>query len=59
MDEAGKRSAAKGDGAAGETPHGLYEPPPFWQRWSKLYWLVAGLLVADVFACWLLTRWAT
>ena len=43
----------------GGAPRGLYEPPLFWQRWSKLYWLVGGLLAADVLACWLLTRWAT
>lgn len=38
--------------------HGLDEPPPFWQRWSRLYWLVAGALAADVIVFWLLTRWA-
>jgi hypothetical protein len=37
---------------------GLDEPPPFWRRWSRLYWLVAGVLAADVIAFWLLARWA-
>jgi hypothetical protein len=40
-------------------PERLDEPPPFWSRWSKLYWFVAGMLAFDVLAMWLLTRWAT
>ena len=35
------------------------EPPPFWQRWSRLYWLVAGTLEVDVIAFWLITRLAS
>jgi hypothetical protein len=35
------------------------EPPPFWSRWSRLYWLVAGLLAFDILVMWLLTRWAS
>ena len=38
---------------------GLDEPPPFWRRWSRLYWLVTGVLAADVIVFWLLTRWAS
>jgi hypothetical protein len=38
---------------------GIDTPPPFWGRWSKLYWLVGGLLAADVVVAWWLTRWAT
>jgi len=38
---------------------GIDQPPPFWRRWRQLYWLVALLLVADVIAFWLLTRWAS
>ena len=34
------------------------DPPPFWSRWSQLYWLVAGLLAAETLAFWLLSRWA-
>jgi hypothetical protein len=37
---------------------GLDDPPPFWSRWSRIYWLVIGLLAADVLAFWLLERWA-
>jgi hypothetical protein len=37
----------------------LSEPPPFWSRWSRLYWFVAGMLAFDVLAMWLLTRWAS
>ena len=36
----------------------LEEPPPLLGRWSRLYWLVAGLLAAETAALWLLTRWA-
>ena len=38
---------------------GLEQPPPFWGRWTRLYWFVAGLLVADVVVGYLLTRWAS
>jgi len=37
----------------------LDTPPPFWSRWSRLYWFVAGLLVFDVVVMWVLTRWAS
>jgi hypothetical protein len=40
-------------------PSGIDQPPPFWSRWSQLYWLVGGLLAADVLVFWLLTRWAS
>jgi hypothetical protein len=40
-------------------PRGLDEPPPFWGRWSRLYWLVGGVLVVDVVVFWLLTWWAS
>jgi hypothetical protein len=38
---------------------GLDQPPPFWGRWSRLYWLVGGLLAVDMLVFWLLTRWAS
>ncbi len=38
---------------------GLHDPPPILKRWNRLYWLVAGLLAADVLVSWLLTRWAS
>ena len=38
---------------------GLNDPPPLLARWSRLYWLVGGLLAADVLVAWLLTRWAS
>jgi len=34
-------------------------PPPFWSRWSQLYWVVAGLFAAEVLAFCLLTWWAS
>jgi hypothetical protein len=34
------------------------EPPPFWSRWSRIYWFVASLLVVLTLAFWLLGRWA-
>lgn len=37
---------------------GLDEPPPFWGRWSRLYWLVLGALGLNIFVFWLLARWA-
>jgi len=40
-------------------PSPIDQPPPFWSRWSQLYWLVGGLLAADVLVFWLLTRWAS
>jgi hypothetical protein len=43
---------------ASSAADGLSSPPPFWGRWSRLYWLVGGALLADVIAFWLLTRWA-
>jgi hypothetical protein len=42
-----------------EPATGLHQPPPFWGRWSRLYWLVAGVLAADVVLFWLLTWWAS
>jgi hypothetical protein len=51
---------APGPGADGaERGSGLDEPPPFWSRWSRLYWFVAGLLAALTLAFWLLSRWAS
>ena len=44
-------------GPAAERASGLDEPPPFWSRWSRLYWFVAGLLAAQIVAFWLLSRW--
>jgi hypothetical protein len=38
---------------------GIEAPPPFWGRWSRLYWFVAGLLVFVIVVMWLLTRWAS
>jgi hypothetical protein len=40
-------------------PNGLDQPPPFWSRWSQLYWFVVGLLIAFIVLGWLLTRWAS
>ena len=37
----------------------LDTPPPFWSRWGRIYWFVAGLLAFDVVVMWLLTRWAS
>jgi len=37
----------------------LDQPPPFWGRWSRLYWLVGALLVGETLVFWLLTRWAS
>jgi hypothetical protein len=37
---------------------GLDDPPPFWGRWSRLYWLVAGLFVAELLVFCVLSRWA-
>ena len=34
-------------------------PPPFWSRWSQLYWLVVALFAAEVLALSLLTWWAS
>jgi hypothetical protein len=39
-------------------PPPALEPPPFWRTWRRLYWLVAGALVADIVVFWLLARWA-
>lgn len=35
------------------------EPPPFWGRWSRIYTLVAGLLLVETLVFWWLTRWAS
>lgn len=35
------------------------EPPPFWARWGRIYTFLATLLVVQVLAFWLLTRWAS
>ena len=37
---------------------GLDQPPPFWGRWSRIYWLVGGLLAADILVFLWLGRWA-
>ncbi len=34
-------------------------PPPFWGRWGRIYWLVAGLLAVETLVFWWLTRWAS
>jgi hypothetical protein len=57
--EAARGGDGSADGAGARSPRGIDDPPPFWKRWGQLYWLVGGLLAADVLACWLLTRWAT
>jgi len=38
---------------------GTEGPPPFWSRWGRIYWFVAGLLAAETLAFWLLSRWAS
>jgi len=38
---------------------GIDQPPPFWGKWSRLYWLVGGMLVAELLVFWLLRRWAS
>jgi hypothetical protein len=45
-------------GEAGAGPGGVDEPPPFWSRWSRIYWVVAALLAAQTLGYWLLSRWA-
>lgn len=35
------------------------EPPPFWSKWSRIYWVVAGLLAADILLFRLLGWWAS
>jgi len=35
------------------------EPPPFWGRWSRIYLLIAGLLLVEILAFLWLTRWAS
>jgi hypothetical protein len=40
-------------------PHGDSSQPPFWGRWSRIYWLVAGLLAVETLVFWWLTRWAS
>ena len=37
----------------------LIDPPPFWGRWSRIYLLVAGLLLVETAVFWALTRWAS
>ena len=34
------------------------EPPPFWGRWRRIYLFVAAMLVLEIVAFWLLSRWA-
>ena len=34
-------------------------PPPFWGRWSRIYLLIAGLLLVETVLFWWLTRWAS
>jgi hypothetical protein len=50
-----KPGAGAGVGAAGRG--GTDEPPPFWSRWSRIYWFIAGLLAAQIIAFWLLSWW--
>jgi hypothetical protein len=33
------------------------EPPPFWARWNRIYLFVFSLLLVEVIAFLLLTRW--
>jgi len=35
------------------------DPPPFWGRWSRIYLVIAGLLLAEAGAFYALTRWAS
>jgi hypothetical protein len=35
------------------------EPPPFWGSWTKIYLFVAGLLLAQAFLYFALSRWAS
>lgn len=51
------REAAEAPEAS--SPGGLDEPPPFWSRWGRIYWVVAALLAAQTLAFWLLSRWAS
>jgi hypothetical protein len=62
----GPKGGGDPDGSAGGSPkggailpRGIDTPPPFWSRWSRLYWFVAGLLVFDIVVMWILTRWAS
>ncbi len=55
-------SAASTDGRGDRDGRGgapIDQPPPFWSRWSRIYWFVAGLLFAKTLAFWLLSRWAS
>ena len=45
-------------GAGGDRDR-IDDPPPFWARWGRIYWVVAGLLAAETLAFWLLSRWAS
>lgn len=40
-------------------PRDAHHGAPSGRGWRRLYWLVAGLLAAEVVAFWLLTRWAS
>jgi hypothetical protein len=56
----GPSGPSEPSGSSGTSgPTGIDQPPPFWGRWNRLYWLVVGLLAADVLVFWLLTRWAS
>jgi hypothetical protein len=35
------------------------QPPPFWGRWGRIYWLVAALLVTETLVFRWLTGWAS
>ena len=35
------------------------EPPPFWGKWRRIYWVVAALLAAEILVFWVLRRWAS
>jgi len=41
-----------------EPESALDEPPPFWGRWRRIYWVVAGLLAAEILVFLLLREWA-
>jgi hypothetical protein len=38
---------------------GVDEPPPFWGRWGRIYVFVASLLLVQVIAFYLLSRWTS
>ncbi|HEX8110168.1 MAG TPA: hypothetical protein VF516_20700 [Kofleriaceae bacterium] len=47
------------EGNDGRVPLLIDDLPPFWGRWGRIYWLVAGLLAVETLVFWWLTRWAS